>query len=161
MIKTITSFFITLLCVIGTVSLRAEDRTALTVSLTDNTKVQFFLSDQPTMVPKADSAVFASSTTRIAYLRSSIDKFYFEKVVSSIAENKGNTSVSSQVFSDYVLLSSDSALPMPSVYNIVGMKFPAVVTRISDNEVKISIADLPKGLYIISVKKQSFKFLKK
>jgi hypothetical protein len=162
MVRTITTLIVTAFCLIGTFSLKAEGKTALIVELNDGTKAQFILAEQPTMVPDGANVVFESTTAKATYARSNVSKFYFGTVdENAVPQTPDNTGITFRALPDYILLTNDNTLPTPQVYNVMGVQFPASVSRISDNSVQVSISNLPQGLYIITVRNQSFKFLKK
>lgn len=163
MMRTITLMIVTAFCLIGTVSLQAEERTALSVDLTDGTKVQFFLSDQLVMVPQEEDVVFKSTAATATYSRSSVAKFYFETAEpNAVNELSAKDETRLAVNEDYILVTSPNFLPMPvHVYSLSGAQMPAAVSRVSENSVKIPVAGLASGVYIITLNNQSFKFLKK
>jgi len=164
MMRTITFMIVIAFCLIGTISLQAEEQTALSVNLTDGTKVQFFLSELPVIVPQGEDVVFESTKATATYSRSNVVKFYFEtvEVPNAVNEVSGKNETRLAVHEDYIVITSQDVLPMPVlVYSVSGVQIPTGVSRISESSVKIPIARLSQGVYIIRLKNQSFKFLKK
>lgn len=163
MVRKITLLIAAAILLVGSISLKAaEEKTALVVKLKDGTEVQFITSEKLTITNNGNDVVFKSTTAQATYPRSNVAKFYFKPAVeSSVEKVKDEQSTSFLMQSEYILITSTEALAMPLIFNINGMMLAAPVSRISGNSAQISISSLPRGIYIVTANKQSFKFIKR
>ena len=163
MVRKITLLITAALLLVGSISLKAaEEKNALVVRLKDGTEVQFITSEKLTVTNNGNDVVFKSSTATATYPRSNVTKFYFKAaVLNSIEKVQNEQKINFLMQSDYILITSTEKLTKPMIYNINGMMLATSVNQISTNSATISISSLPRGIYIVTANKQSFKFIKK
>ena len=163
MVRKITLLITAALLLVGSISLKAaEEKNALVVRLKDGTEVQFITSEKLTVTNNGNDVVFKSSTATATYPRSNVTKFYFKAaVLNSIEKVQNEQRINFLMQSDYILITSTEKLTKPMIYNINGMMLATSVNQISTNSATISISSLPRGIYIVTANKQSFKFIKK
>ena len=163
MVRKITLLITAALLLVGSISLKAaEEKNALVVRLKDGTEVQFITSEKLTVTNNGNDVVFKSSTATATYPRSNVTKFYFKAaVLNSIEKVQNEQRINFLMQSDYILITSTEKLTKPMIYNINGMMLATSVNQISTNSATISILSLPRGIYIVTANKQSFKFIKK
>ena len=164
MVRKITLLITTVCLLVGSISLKAaeEEKMALVVRLNDGTEVQFITSEKLTITNTGNDVVFKSTTATATYPRSNVAKFYFKAYIPSAVEKvQSNQKTNFLLHGDYILITSTETLAKPMMFNINGMMFSASVNKISNNSATISISSLPRGIYIVTANKQSFKFIKK
>jgi len=163
MVRKITLLITAALLLVGSISLKAaEEKNALVVRLKDGTEVQFITSEKLTVTNNGNDFVFKSTTATATYPRTSVAKFYFTvAVLNSVEKVQNEQRTNFLMQSDYILITSTENLTKPMIFNINGMMLGAPVNKISNNSATISISSLPRGIYIVTANKQSFKFIKK
>ena len=163
MVRKITLLITAALLLVGSISLKAaEEKNALVVRLKDGTEVQFIASEKLTVTNNGNDVVFKSTTATATYPRSNVAKFYFKPaVLNSVEKIQNEQRINFLMQRDYILITSTEKLTKPMIYNINGMMLATSVNQISTNSATISISSLPRGIYIVTANKQSFKFIKK
>lgn len=163
MVRKITPLITAALLLVGSISLKAaEEKNALVVRLKDGTEVQFIASEKLTVTNNGNDVVFKSTTATATYPRSNVAKFYFKAaVLNSVEKVQNEQRINFLMQRDYILITSTEKLTKPMIYNINGMMLATSVNQISTNSATISISSLPRGIYIVTANKQSFKFIKK
>ena len=163
MVRKITPLITAALLLVGSISLKAaEEKNALVVRLKDGTEVQFIASEKLTVTNNGNDVVFKSTTATATYPRSNVAKFYFKPaVLNSVEKIQNEQRINFLMQRDYILITSTEKLTKPMIYNINGMMLATSVNQISTNSATISISSLPRGIYIVTANKQSFKFIKK
>ena len=164
MVRKITLLFTTVFLFLGSISLKAadEEKTALVVRLNDGTEVQFITSEKLTVTNSGNDVVFKSTSATATYQRSNVAKFYFKAhVPSSVEKVPSNQKTNFLIHGDYILITSTETLAKPMMFNVNGVMLVSQVNRITNNSAQISISSLPRGIYIVTANKQSFKFIKK
>ena len=163
MVRKITLLITAALLLVGSISLKAaEEKNALVVRLKDGTEVQFITSEKLTVTNNGNDVVFKSTTATATYPRSNVAKFYFKPaVLNSVEKIQNEQRINFLMQRDYILITSTEKLTKPMIYNINGMMLATSVNQISTNSATISISSLPRGIYIVTANKQSFKFIKK
>ena len=163
MVRKITLLITAALLLVGSISLKAaEVKNALVVRLKDGTEVQFITSEKLTVTNNGNDVVFKSTTATATYPRSNVTKFYFKTaVLNSVEKVQNEQRINFLMQSDYIMITSTEKLTKPMIYNINGMMLATSVNQISNNSATISVSSLPRGIYIVTANKQSFKFIKK
>jgi hypothetical protein len=163
MVRKITPLITAALLLVGSISLKAaEEKNALVVRLKDGTEVQFIASEKLTVTNNGNDVVFKSTTATATYPRSNVAKFYFKPaVLNSVEKIQNEQRINFLMQRDYILITSTEKLTKPMIYNINGMMLATSVNQISNNSATISVSSLPRGIYIVTANKQSFKFIKK
>ena len=151
-------------CLLVSLVVFAEEQTpnALIVQLQDGTENAFILSEKPTVVIQ-DDKMLVTGIVEVTYIRSSISKFFFEEINSNDPRivdgiesiSKGNVKFH-YVDGNNVHISGLADKTKVTVVSLDGKSISTQQSGHSGN-VTISLAKLPKGIYIISFAGRSVK----
>ena len=141
----------------------ADVNTILRVELKDGTNNDYLLAARPQISFEGNKVVFLCKSISTSYNRENVRNFVFlDDSGTGIQELKtGDTRFSYSVETRQVTIEGDLSSEDIKVYSVSGLQYHPELNYTS-NQVKISLASLPHGFYIINIgNKQSIKIIKK
>lgn len=154
------SFLIAAAFILISSTLRAEGQTVLVVKLSNDTEVEYATADELKITYDGDDAVFSTTDVQAVHPRSSIVKMDFKDVPSSVNITEVEKKTQFLLYKDYILIKSTSALDVPRVFDISGRVLSTEIIRHDKNTGQVMTGMLPKGIFILHVNGESFKFIK-
>lgn len=151
--------FILIIGIIISSVLYAQEKNALIVKLTDGNTNTFVLSDRP-VVTMLEGNVTISGSASATYLRSEVEKFYFDFVdVTGVEFVYGENIMVHYVDGENVRI---TGLKENVVAILTTLDGKVINTQKSDaiGRVVISLKNYPKGVYIISLGNRNVKIKK-
>lgn len=135
-----------------------EKREAVVIQKADNTDLTVEFSASPVLSFRNDSLVITAGDVSIFAL-SDVRKVYFGAAVPT---SVSNVSAGQRLYfaDSQTIIATGISQEDVAVYNINGMKMPAEISRTADG-FTISLSALPRGIYIIKTKVQTFKINKR
>ena len=133
----------------------------LTIHQKDGQQFSFGFADKPVITYTESDLVLKTAKTELQYPLSSIAKFAFNDVETSVAPSKDNKADVQLQIDSYVVNIADANPQVPvSVISSDGKTLSTYKTD-ADGSVTFSISELPEGIYIIKSESLICKIIKK
>lgn len=134
----------------------------LVIEMKDASKVTFNLEEKPTIHFSDDKLLLESEKVAAEYNLNNVLKFYFTKIINTDIENikEEIKEIHFSYFDEVLDIEGIEENDIISIYNISG-KIVDINYNRNSNNAKISLRELPKGIYIVKVsEKHTIKILK-
>lgn len=134
----------------------------LVIEMKDASKVTFNLEEKPTIHFSDDKLLLESEKVAAEYNLNNVLKFYFTKIINTDTENikEEIKEIHFSYFDEVLDIEGIEENDIISIYNISG-KIVDINYNRNSNNAKISLRELPKGIYIVKVsEKHTIKILK-
>lgn len=150
---------LTMLFGIGTFS-HAQDNYKLVIWLSDGSKTDIELSQQPQVQFENDKVMVTSSVLDMEYDAEEVLRFTYKEDESSISEGAGLADGISTIKDGRLVFHGITSADQVSVYSANGTRVPVSVVS-TDGQCSLPLSSLPSGVYILKANGKTSKFTKK
>ncbi len=149
-------------CIVLGANADPSDKFSLRVNLKDGNYQTFLLKEKPFIIFEDGKFIISQAGSNVDFSFDNVLNFSFIDIASNIKTvNDGKLSIS-YTDSQHLLVYGAKANTQISISNLEGMIIPCQTTTLDSSTMSVSLENLPKGVYVISIDKtQNFKIIKK
>ncbi len=139
-----------------------SEKYSLVVNLKNGTQQTFLLKEKPSIVFQDGKFIISQTGSNVDFSFDNVLNFSFSDIVNSIRTLNDDQLTVSYTDSQHLLVHGAEGNTQISIASLEGMMMPCQVVRVDYNTLSVSLENLPKGVYIISIgKTQNIKIIKK